>query len=47
VSTRKVSVIAFLVRQLIEKKWESGQSMHQLFVDFRKAHNTVNGATMY
>ena len=31
----------FCIRQVIEKKWEYSESVHQLFIDFRKAYDSV------
>jgi len=31
----------FCIRQILEKKWEYSEAMHQLFIDFKKAYNSV------
>jgi hypothetical protein len=31
----------FYVRQILEKKWEYNGTVHQLFIDFKKAHDSV------
>jgi hypothetical protein len=31
----------FCIRQILEKKWEYNGAVHQLFVDFKKAHGSV------
>jgi hypothetical protein len=29
----------FFIRQILEKKWEYNETVHQLFVDFKKAYD--------
>jgi len=29
----------FYIRQIFEKKWEYNETMHRLFIDFRKAYD--------
>jgi hypothetical protein len=31
----------FCIRQILEKKWEYNGTVHQLFIDFRKAYDSV------
>jgi hypothetical protein len=31
----------FYVRQILEKKWEYNRTVHQLFIDFKKAYDSV------
>jgi len=31
----------FCIRQIIEKKWEYKKEVHQLFIDFKKAYDSV------
>jgi hypothetical protein len=31
----------FYIRQILEKKWEYNGTVHQLFIDFKKAHGSV------
>jgi hypothetical protein len=31
----------FCIRQILEKKWEYNEAVHQLFIDFKKAHDSV------
>jgi hypothetical protein len=31
----------FYIQQILEKKWKYNGMVHQLFVDFRKAHDSV------
>jgi hypothetical protein len=33
----------FCIQQILEKKWEYNGTVHQLFVDFKKAYDTVRG----
>jgi hypothetical protein len=31
----------FCIRQVLEKKWEYNEAVHQLFIDFKKAYDLV------
>jgi len=31
----------FCIRQILEKKWEHNEAVHQLFIDFKKAYDSV------
>jgi hypothetical protein len=31
----------FCIRQILEKKWEYNKTVHQLFIDFKKAYDSV------
>jgi sorting nexin-29 len=31
----------FFIRQILEKKWKYSGTVHQLFIDFRKAYDSV------
>jgi hypothetical protein len=37
----------FYIRQILEKKWEYNGTMHQLFIDFKKAYDTVKTEILY
>lgn len=37
----------FLLKQLMQKKWEYAQSVHSLFVDFTKAYDSVDRRILY
>ncbi|CAG4982594.1 unnamed protein product [Colias eurytheme] len=37
----------FLLRQIMEKRWEYAQSLHILFVDFIKAYDSVDRDSLY
>ena len=30
----------FCIRQILEKKWEHNEAVHQLFIDFKKAYDS-------
>jgi hypothetical protein len=34
-------LIMFCVRQIVEKKWEQSEAVHQLFIDFKQANDSV------
>jgi hypothetical protein len=37
----------FSIRQLLEKKWEYAETVHQLFIDFIKAYDSVRREVLY
>jgi len=37
----------FCIRQILEKKWEYNESVHQLFMDFKKACDSVRREVLY
>jgi hypothetical protein len=37
----------FYIRQILEKKWEYDVTVHQLFVDFKKAYDSVRKEALY
>ena len=37
----------FCIRQILEKKWEYNEAVHQLFIDFKKAYDSVRREVMY
>jgi hypothetical protein len=37
----------FCIRQILEKKWEFNQTVHQLFIDFKKAYDSVRREVLY
>jgi hypothetical protein len=34
----------FCIRQVLEKKWEHNEAVHQLFMDFKKAYDSDRAA---
>jgi hypothetical protein len=37
----------FHIRQILEKKWEYNGAVHQLFIDFKKAYDSVRREALY
>jgi hypothetical protein len=37
----------FCIRQILEKKWDYNETVHQLFIDFKKAYDSVRREVMY
>ena len=37
----------FCIRQILEKKWEYNEAVHQLSVDFKKAYDSVRREVLY
>jgi hypothetical protein len=35
------------IRQILEKKWDYNCTVHQLFIDFKKAYNSVRREVLY
>ena len=47
--TRNRSTIdqIFCIRQILEKKWKHNGTVHQLFIDFKKAYDSVKREVLY
>jgi hypothetical protein len=39
--------LIFCIRQILEKKWEYNEEVHQLFIDFKKAYDSVRREVLY
>ena len=37
----------FCIRQILEKKWEYNEAVHQLFIDFKKAYDSIRREVWY
>ena len=37
----------FCIRQVLEEKWEYNEEVHQLFIDFKKAYDSVRKEVLY
>jgi sorting nexin-29 len=37
----------FCIRQILEKKWEHNEAVYQLFIDFKKAYDSVRREALY
>jgi hypothetical protein len=37
----------FYIRQILEKKWEYNGTVHQLFIDFKKAYDSIKREILY
>jgi hypothetical protein len=37
----------FYIRQVLKEKWEYNGTVHQLFIDFKKAHDSVRREILY
>ena len=37
----------FCIRQILEKKWEYNEPVHQLFIDFKQAYDSVEREVLY
>jgi hypothetical protein len=44
---RSTTIPIFCIRQLLEKKWEYDQRVHQLFLDFKEAYDSVRRDVLY
>jgi len=44
---RSTSDHIFCIRQILEKKWEYNEAVHQLFIDFKKAYDSVRREVFY
>jgi hypothetical protein len=37
----------FCIRQILEKKWEYNEAVHQIFIDFKRAYDSVRREVLY
>jgi hypothetical protein len=37
----------FYIHQILEKKWEYNRTVHQLFIEFKKAYDSVKREVFY
>jgi hypothetical protein len=37
----------FCIHQILEKKWEVNGTVHQIFIDFRRAYDSVRREVLY
>jgi len=37
----------FCIHQILEKKWEYNEALHQLFIDFKTAYDSVRREVLY
>jgi hypothetical protein len=37
----------FCIRQILEKKWQYNETVHQLFIDFKKAYDSMRREVFY
>ena len=37
----------FCIRQILVKKWEYNEPVHQLFIDYKKAYDSVRREVLY
>jgi hypothetical protein len=44
---RSTTDYIFCIRQIPEKKWEYNEAVHQLFIDFKKAYDSVRRKVLY
>ena len=45
--SRSTTDHVFCVRQILEKKWECNEAVHQIFIDFKKAYDSVSREVLY
>ena len=46
IPTQQVNYV-FGIRQILEKRWEYNEAVHQLFIDFKKAYDSVRREVLY
>jgi hypothetical protein len=44
---RSTTDLIFYIRQIQEKKWEYNGTVHQLFIDFKKAYDSIRREALY
>jgi hypothetical protein len=37
----------FCIRQILEKKWENNEAVHQLFINFKQVYDSVRREALY
>ena len=37
----------FCIRQILEKKWEYNEAVHQLFIDFKKDYDSISREVLH
>jgi hypothetical protein len=45
--TRSTTDQIFCIHQTLEKKWEYNETVHQVFVDFKKAYDSVRREVLF
>jgi hypothetical protein len=40
-------LLIFCIRQVLEKKWEYNETVHQLFINLKKAYDSVITEVLY
>jgi len=46
-SNRSTTDYIFCIHQILEKKWEYNEPVHQLFIDFKEAYDSVRMEVLY
>jgi len=46
-SNRPTTDHIFCIRQILEKKWKYNEAVHQIFIDFKKAYDSVRREVLY
>jgi len=46
-SNRSTTDHILCIRQILERKWEKSEAAHQLFIDFKKAYDSVRREVLY
>jgi hypothetical protein len=44
---RSITDKIFFIRQILEKNWEYNETVHQLYIDLKKAYDSVRGKVLY
>ena len=44
---RSTADLIICIRHILEKKWEYNEAVHQLFIDFKKAYDSVRKEVLY
>ena len=46
-ATGQLLIIIVCIPQVLKKKWEYNEAVHQLFIDFNKAYDSVRRGVLY
>jgi hypothetical protein len=47
VTDQQLTEMIFCISQILEKKWEYNETVHQLFIDFKKSYDSLRIEVLY
>jgi len=46
-SNKSITDHLFYIRQILEKKWENNEAVHQVFIDLKKGYDSLRRGILY